>query len=84
MHFIKNSYVKTFDFLSMLFLPLVLLAMRLWMAKIFWDSGQTKIADWNSTVALFKDIYTNRERDSFIYGRNGQFIKREIVVLLAE
>jgi len=33
------------------------LVFRLWMAKIFWDSGQVKLASWGPTVALFKDLY---------------------------
>jgi putative oxidoreductase len=37
--------------------PLLLLAMRLWMASIFWHSGLTKINDWQSTVALFQNFY---------------------------
>ncbi len=37
--------------------PLLLLAMRLWMASIFWHSGLTKINDWQSTVALFQNVY---------------------------
>lgn len=37
------------------FLPV--LGMRLWIADIFWKSGQTKIADWQGTIALFRDEY---------------------------
>lgn len=33
------------------------LAIRLWMANIFWKSGQTKIATWDSTVMLFEYEY---------------------------
>ena len=33
------------------------LLFRLWMAKIFWDSGMVKLSSWNTTVALFKDLY---------------------------
>ncbi len=33
------------------------LLFRLWMAKIFWDSGMQKIGGWGTTVALFKDLY---------------------------
>lgn len=31
--------------------------LRLWMAEIFWSSGLTKIASWQTTVALFQDEY---------------------------
>jgi putative oxidoreductase len=34
-----------------------LLAVRLWIAKIFFNAGLTKIASWDSTVALFTDEY---------------------------
>ncbi|MEW9898265.1 DoxX family protein [Chitinivorax sp. PXF-14] len=37
--------------------PLVDLAVRLYLASVFFQSGLTKIADWSSTVALFQDEY---------------------------
>lgn len=37
------------------FLPV--LGMRLWIADVFWKSGQTKIVDWQGTIALFRDEY---------------------------
>lgn len=37
------------------FLPV--LGMRLWIADVFWKSGQTKLADWQGTIALFRDEY---------------------------
>ena len=33
------------------------LLFRLWMAKLFWDSGMVKLASWGQTVALFRDLY---------------------------
>ena len=36
---------------------LALLAARLWMAKVFFMSGLTKIRSWDTTVALFTDEY---------------------------
>ncbi|MBW8734878.1 MAG: DoxX family protein [Asticcacaulis sp.] len=36
---------------------LALLAVRLWLAKFFFFSGLTKIANFNTTVALFSDEY---------------------------
>ena len=30
---------------------------RLWVAWVFWKSGQTKIANWDSTLFLFEDFY---------------------------
>lgn len=37
--------------------PLADLLARLYVAKIFFDSGLTKIHDWSITVALFTDEY---------------------------
>jgi putative oxidoreductase len=37
--------------------PLVLLAFRLYLARVFFMSGLTKIQDWSVTVALFTDEY---------------------------
>jgi putative oxidoreductase len=31
---------------------------RYWIAKIFFSSGLSKIQDWNTTIVLFKDIYS--------------------------
>jgi putative oxidoreductase len=38
--------------------PLALLAARLYVSSIFFRSGMVKIADWGSTLALFRDEYT--------------------------
>lgn len=37
--------------------PLGDLAARIWIAKIFFDSGLTKIGNWDATVALFSNVY---------------------------
>jgi putative oxidoreductase len=37
--------------------PFVVLAMRFWMARIFWYSGMSKIGSWNSTLYLFEYEY---------------------------
>ena len=37
--------------------PLLLLAARLYVALVFFKSGMVKIADWGSTLALFRDEY---------------------------
>lgn len=37
--------------------PLLLLAIRLYIASVFFKSGLTKISDWDSTLALFTDEY---------------------------
>lgn len=48
------SVLKVFEKIG---LPVLMLFMRLWMAKIFWYSGLTKISNWQSTVFLFKEEY---------------------------
>lgn len=35
----------------------LLLAMRLWVANIFWKSGLTKLEDWETTLFLFAEEY---------------------------
>ena len=45
--------IRGLDFLS----PLLDLAIRVWVANVFWKSGMTKIASWDSTVALFTYEY---------------------------
>jgi NADH dehydrogenase/putative oxidoreductase len=37
--------------------PIYTLFVRLWMAEIFWAAGLTKIASWQTTIALFQDEY---------------------------
>jgi NADH dehydrogenase FAD-containing subunit/uncharacterized membrane protein YphA (DoxX/SURF4 family) len=37
--------------------PLYQLFVRLWMAEIFWASGMSKIASWETTVDLFREEY---------------------------
>ncbi len=37
--------------------PLLLLALRLYIASVFFKAGLTKIADWEITLALFTDEY---------------------------
>jgi putative oxidoreductase len=37
--------------------PLVALALRLWIARVFFNSGLTKVRDWESTVLLFQFEY---------------------------
>ena len=38
--------------------PLLDLAIRLGVANVFWRSGLTKIASWDTTLALFENEYT--------------------------
>lgn len=45
--------IRGLEFLS----PLVDLGARLWLANVFWKSGLTKIASWDSTLNLFNYVY---------------------------
>jgi len=45
--------IKGLDFVS----PAVDLAARLWLANVFWKSGLTKIASWQTTEMLFNFEY---------------------------
>lgn len=57
---IKNTIAR-YDSLigkaQALFVPLLLLFCRLWVAYVFFNSGLTKIATWDSTLFLFEYEY---------------------------
>lgn len=57
MSFIYRYYSRIFDLFDFIFSPFLFLAIRLWIASIFWNSGMTKFNDWQGTVALFTDVY---------------------------
>lgn len=46
--------IRALDWLS----PALDLAVRLWVADVFWKSGLTKIASWDTTLALFENEYS--------------------------
>jgi len=50
---LARPLIRGLEFLS----PLVDLGIRLWVANVFWKSGLTKIASWDSTIALFTYEY---------------------------
>lgn len=50
-------YDRGVDKLQMAFVPLLLLFCRLWVAWVFFNSGLTKIASWESTLFLFEYEY---------------------------
>ena len=45
--------VKLLNFLS----PVADLIIRIYIAKVFWSSGLTKIESWDTTLALFENEY---------------------------
>lgn len=49
----KLNIIKKLEAIS--FLPI--LGMRLWIANVFWNSGMSKLSDWQGTIALFADEY---------------------------
>ena len=59
---IHNSYIGIMYFATVKFandylFPLIVLFMRIWIARIFWYSGLNKISSWKSTIYLFKYAY---------------------------
>lgn len=52
-NFIASKLLPFMEKLS--FIPLF--GLRLWIANIFWKSGLTKIADWETTISLFEEEY---------------------------
>ena len=52
----ERSWSRLVDLLEVL-QPLAQLAARLYVARVFFVSGLTKIRDWDTTVALFTDEY---------------------------
>ncbi|RTK93444.1 MAG: DoxX family protein [Rickettsiales bacterium] len=54
---IVQTYLSVLRVFEKIALPMLMIFMRLWMAKIFWYSGLTKISSWKSTVFLFKEEY---------------------------
>jgi len=50
---IAKFAIQGLDYIS----PVIDLAARLYVANVFWKSGLTKIANWDSTVYLFTNLY---------------------------
>ncbi len=50
-------YEKVTALLDRFAAPVLDLAVRLWMAQVFFQSGRTKLADWETTVYLFAEEY---------------------------
>ncbi|MFA0442416.1 hypothetical protein BCU70_15375 [Vibrio sp. 10N.286.49.C2] len=52
-----NAYDSAVNNIQKGFVPLLLLFCRLWVAWVFFNSGLTKIASWDSTLYLFEYEY---------------------------
>ena len=50
---IINKIIHVIGYLT----PLLDLGMRLWVARVFWNSGLTKIQSWETTLMLFEYEY---------------------------
>ncbi len=48
-----NKVIHVIGYLT----PLLDLGMRLWVARVFWNSGLTKIQSWDTTLMLFEYEY---------------------------
>lgn len=54
---IVNTYSTIVKKVQAIFIPFFLLFCRLWVAWVFFNSGLTKIASWDSTLYLFEFEY---------------------------
>ena len=63
--------------------PLADLGIRWWVAWVFWKSGQTKIANWDSTLFLFEDFYQVPLLPPDIAAYLGTAVELSMPVLLA-
>lgn len=54
---VSALHARVIEALTLYVSPLFDLAVRLFMARVFFRSGLTKLADWDITVSLFADEY---------------------------
>jgi len=57
MHRVVKIYRKIIHIFEHTGMPWLVLGLRLWIARIFWYSGLTKISHWPATTYLFKYEY---------------------------
>jgi putative oxidoreductase len=50
---LTSKAINTLGYLT----PVLDLALRLWVARVFWNSGLTKIQSWDTTLMLFEYEY---------------------------
>ena len=53
----SKLYISFLSILEKMGMPMLILFIRFWIAKIFWYSGLTKISSWQSTIYLFQYEY---------------------------
>lgn len=54
---LAGGYIYFVTLLQSYGLPVLLLGMRLWIARVFYLSGLTKISNWDATLFLFQSEY---------------------------
>lgn len=54
---VASFYLKLTEIAARIALPALILIIRIWMARIFWYSGLTKINNMDNTIYLFKYEY---------------------------
>lgn len=54
---IDRAYLVSIIFLECYALPVLMLFVRFWLARIFFYSGLVKISDWHTTIMLFTQLY---------------------------
>lgn len=54
---VVRNYMGLAHLAEIYFFPLFVLFIRIWIARIFWFSGLTKISNWPATVYLFENDY---------------------------
>ena len=54
---IGRCYIAAIRFSDKYLFSLLVLFIRVWMARIFWYSGLTKISSWQTTIYLFQYEY---------------------------
>jgi len=52
MQFLIRNYLKLLYLLALAG-PIMMLIVRLWIARVFWASGLVSISDWGNTIYLF-------------------------------
>lgn len=57
MQALLNQYDRLIEKLNQLFVPVLLLFCRLWVAWVFFKSGMVKYSSWDSTLYLFEYEY---------------------------
>jgi len=58
---LARKKLQIIDFIS----PIGMVLLRVWVALVFWKSGLTKLASWDTTVFLFEEEYQTADKITF-------------------